>query len=161
MFDQDIGKDFGLRTELLPVAESVVGIAFDETLVGEHCAGVDVYADEGSVAGGTKSERSAGIVAQDVEADGQFDCCANGATGGGHRGDGFGSDVCPGERNIAEIFDEQGMCAAAFVGAGVGNGSGDYFFQLALPARRAGEGLEVDDAEQGFTILIEEMGQRG
>src|SRR5260370_34751542 len=102
-------------------------MAFDETLIGEHCAGVDIDADEGSVAGGTKSERSSSIVAQDVEADGQFDCGANGAASGGHRGDGFRSDVRLSVRNIAEIFDEEAMSTAPFVGAGVSNPRGDYF----------------------------------
>ena len=53
------------------------------------------------------------------------------------------------------------MTTAAFVGVGVSNGSGDYFFQVALPARRAGEGAQVNYAEQGLMTFIEEMGQKG
>jgi hypothetical protein len=121
---------------------------------------VDVDTDEGSIAGGAKSERSAGIVAQDIKADGQFDCSANGAAGGSHCSDRLGSDACFRERNIAEVFDEEGMGTPAFVGAGVGNGSGDDFFQVALPARGAGEGLEVDDANQEFETFIEERRQK-
>jgi hypothetical protein len=116
-------------------------------LIGEHRAGVDVNADEASVAPGTKRKRGTGVVAQNVEADREFDCSANGAAGGGHCRDSFGSDVCFGERDIAEVFNEEGVSAAAFVCAGIGNGSGDYFFKVALPARRAGERTEVDDAD--------------
>lgn len=144
---EDIGKDFDLRTELAPAAKGVVGIAFNEPLIGEHCAGVNVDADETSVACGTKGERCARIVAEDVEADGQFDCGANGATGGSHSSDSFGSDVCFGEWNVTEVFDEKRVSAAAFVGLGVGDCSSDYFFQVALPARRAGERLDVNDTD--------------
>src|SRR5262245_50954309 len=144
MFDEDIGKDFGLRTELLSVPESIVRVAFNEALIGKHCAGVDVDTNEGSVAGCTECEGGAGIIAQNVKADGQFDCGTNGAAGASHRSDRFGSDACFRERNIAEVFDEEGMDTAPSVGMCVGDGSGDYFFQVALPARRAREGAQVN-----------------
>jgi hypothetical protein len=159
VFDKDIGKDFSLRTKLLAVPQGVVGIAFDEALIGEHCASVNVDADETSIASDTKGESRPGIVAEDVEADREFDCGANGAANGGHGGDGFGSDVCFGERNIAEVFDEERVSAAAYVGLGVGNGGSDYFFPVASPARRAGEGMEVDDTDEKLVTLVKKRGQ--
>ena len=147
MLNEDIRKDFDLRTESLPAAEGVVGVAFDQALIGQHGASVDIDADETTVACRAKGECSAGIVAEDIEADGQIYCGANGATRGGHGGHGLGSDVCFRERNVTEIFDEERVSTSAFVGVGVSNGSGDYSFQVALPARRAGEGMEVDDAD--------------
>jgi hypothetical protein len=145
VFDEDISKDFGLRTQLLSIPQCVVCIPFDETLIGEHRATVHVDADEGPLAGGTKRECSPCIVAEDVEADWKFDGSADGASGGSHGGNSFGADVCFGERDIAEIFDEERMGAAPFICAGVGYRSGNYSFQVAFPARRTGEGTEVDD----------------
>jgi hypothetical protein len=154
MFDKDIGKDLSLRTELPPVAQSVMGITFDEALIGKHCARVNVNAKEASVAGGTKGESSVGVVAEDVEADWKFHCSANCAASGCHGGYGFGSDVCFCERNVAEVFDEKPVNAAAFVGPGIGNRGSDYFFEIALPARRAGERLEVDDPDKKLVTLF-------
>ena len=51
------------------------------------------------------------------------------------------------------------MSAAAFVIAGISNGHGDYFFQVAQPARRAGERSEVDDSDEKLVTLVEERGQ--
>jgi hypothetical protein len=159
VLDQEIGKDLSLRTELPPAAEGVVGIAFDEALIGNHSTGVNVDADEASVAGGTKSDGGAGIVAEDVEANGQFDFGANGATGGSRGGDSFGSDVCFSERNVTEIFDENRVSAAAFVGLGISDGSRDYLFQVTLPAWRAGERSEVDNTDKKFVTLVKGMEQ--
>ena len=69
MFDVDVGQDLRAGTHTFAVAERFVGVAFDETLVGEHGAGVDVYADEISGAGGAQGECGAGVVAEDVEAE--------------------------------------------------------------------------------------------
>ena len=69
MFDKDVSKDLSLGTELLPIPQGLVGVTFDDALIGEHCAGVDVDADETSIARGAKSEGSASIVAQYVETD--------------------------------------------------------------------------------------------
>jgi hypothetical protein len=161
MFHEDVRKDLSLGTELMAVSECVVGIAFDQTLVGEHCAGVNVDADEASAARGTKRQRSAGVVAKDVEADGQLDRGANGTAGGSHRGDGFVSDVCFGKRNVTEVFDEKRVSTSAFVAVGISNGGGDYLFQVTLPARRAREGMEVDDTDEKLVTLVKEMGQKG
>jgi hypothetical protein len=144
---ENVCKDIGLRTELAPAAKCVVRIAFDEALIREHCAGVNVDPDEAAVACRTKSERCARIVAKDIEANRQFDCRANGAAGGGHGGNGFGSNVCPGERNVTEVLDKNRVSAAAFVGLCVGDGRCDYFFQVPQPARGAGKRAEVDDTD--------------
>jgi hypothetical protein len=160
VFDKDVGKDLSFWTKPLAVAEGIVGITFDKALIGKHCAGVHIDADEASVAGGTKGESSTGVVAKDVEANGQFHCGANGAAGGSHGSHRFGSDICFCERNIAKIFDEERMSAAAFIGVGVGDGSRDYFFQVTLPARRAGERLEVDDTNENSLTFVEQRGQR-
>jgi hypothetical protein len=154
VLNQDIGKDLSLRTELPPAAEGVVGIAFDEALIREHGTSVDIDADETTVARRAKGECSAGIVAQNVEANRQLDCGANGPTGGSHGGDGFGSDICFGERNVSEVFDEKRVSAAPFVGLGVGDGNRDYFFQVALPARRAGQRLKVDNTNEKLVTPV-------
>jgi hypothetical protein len=52
------------------------------------------------------------------------------------------------------------VSAAAFVGLCVGDGSGDYFFQLPQPARRAGEWVEVNDTDENSLTFVEERGQR-
>jgi len=49
--------------------------------------------------------------------------------------------------------------AALFVGASVGKGRGDYFFQVASPARRAGERSEVDDSDEKLVTLVKKRGQ--
>jgi hypothetical protein len=52
------------------------------------------------------------------------------------------------------------VSAAAFIGFGIGDGSRDYFFQVTLPARRAGERLEVDDTDESSLTFVEQRGQR-
>ena len=93
MFDEDVGKDTRLGANLLSITECIVGGSFYQALIGEHCAGVDVDANERSITSGTKCKRSAGVIAEDVEADRKFDCSADGAAGGSHGRDSFGSDV--------------------------------------------------------------------
>ena len=148
VLDVDIGEDLRLRTNALPIAQGVIGVAFDQPLVGQHRAGVDVDADERAAADGAQRQRGAGVVAQDVEADGEVHGLADGAAGGGHGGDGLGGDAALGEGHIAEVLDEEGVGAAALVGAGVVHGELDHGFHIAPPARRAGQGLEVDDADE-------------
>jgi hypothetical protein len=160
VFDKDVCKDLGLRTELLPISKSVMGVPFDDTLIGEHCAGVDVDTNKASIAGGTKGKRGTSIVAEDVEANGKFSRGANRAAGDSHRRDGFGSDVSFGKGNVAEIFNEEGVSTAAFVGASIRDSSRDYFLQAALPSRRTGEWTEVDDADEKLMTLVKERGQK-
>src|SRR6185369_11666854 len=69
-------------------------------------------------------------------------------------------DVCFCERNVTEIFDEKRVSAAAFVGPGVSEGGGDYVFQIALPPRRAGERVEVNDTDENSLTFVEERRQR-
>ena len=101
-----------------------------------------------------------GIVAEDIEANRQFHCGANGATRGSHGSHRFGSDICFGEWNVTKVFDEKRVCATAFIRVGIGDGSGDYFFQVTLPARRAGERLEVDDTDKNSLTFVEQRRQR-
>ena len=122
MLDVDIRKDLRCGTNAPAIAQGVVGIAFDQALVGQHRAGVHVDANKGPVANGAQRQRGAGVVAQDVEADGKFDRIADRATGGGHGGDGLGGDAAPGERHVAEVLDEEGVRAAALVSMGIIHG---------------------------------------
>jgi hypothetical protein len=67
-------------------------------------------------------ECGAGIIAQNVEADGQVDCGANGSARGGHGSDGFGANICFCKRDVAEVFDKNRMTASGLVCPGIGNG---------------------------------------
>jgi hypothetical protein len=51
--------------------------------------------------------------------------------------------------------------AAALVSMGIVNGSGDDFLEIALPARRAGEGAQMNYANQELETFVEETGQKG
>jgi hypothetical protein len=108
---------------------------------------VNIDADEAAVASRAKGEGGAGIISKNVEADGQFDCSANGATGGSHSSDRFWSNICFCKRNVTEVFHEKRVSASAFVRVGVSKGGGDYFFEVTLPARGAWQRLQVDDTD--------------
>ena len=134
-------------------------ISVDQPLVGEHRAAVDIHADETAAARGAQGKGGAGVIAQDVKADGQGDGLADGATNRGHGGDGFGADGGFGERDVAEVLDEDRVCAALLVGAGIGDGGFDEGRELAAPARCAGQRGEVNNADEQFAVRLKEHGE--
>src|SRR6185503_7198013 len=80
----------------------------------------------------------------------------HGAAGSGHGGDGFRADVGFRERHVAEILDEDGVRAAAFVSLSVGDSEADDFAQVTPPARRARQRAQMDNADQKFLGAMEE-----
>ena len=160
MLDMDISKNLDFGTDLPPKAKSVVSIPFDDALISQHGAGMDIDSNEASPAGGAKRERRASIVAQDVEANGQPNRSANCAASGSHRGDCLWPNVVFCKRYVAEIFDEKSMGAAGFVSPSVADSSGDDFFQIAVPSRSAWKRKEMDDANQDLSMLVKKIGQR-
>jgi hypothetical protein len=112
---------------------------------------VDVNTNEGAATDGAQRQRGACVVAQDVEADGEFHGLAYRPPGGGHRGDDFGSDVALGEGDVAEVLDEERMGASALIGASIVHGELDERVQVALPARRARQRPKMDHADEQVT----------
>ena len=131
----NVRKNLRGGREARSFAERVVGVAFDDALVREHRAAVDVDAEKIATTSSAQGERGAGVVAEDVVADGQFHRRAHGATGGGHRGESFGRDAGFGERHVAEIFNDEAVRAAAFVGDGIGDSGANNFRHRCAMAR--------------------------
>ena len=97
-----------------------------------------------------KMKSGAGIVAQDVETDRQFDCPAHFAPGNSHCRDRFGTNAAFREWNIAEVFDEKRAGPAAGVSLRVSDGGVDNRIQTTIPLRRPGQRAEVDYADEEF-----------
>src|SRR5947199_322956 len=112
MFDVHIGENFGFRTKALAIAKGLESVAFNQALVSEHGARVHVHANETAMAGGTKCQGAARVVAENVETHRQLHGLSYGGASNGHGGDGFGRDARPGERNITEVFEHKGVNAA-------------------------------------------------
>jgi len=135
VFDVDIGEDLRAGTNGLAIAQGVEGVTLDDALVGEHRAAVDIDANKTAIAGSAQGKRGAGVIAQNIETDGQRDGLTDSATNRGHGGDGFGADGRFGERHIAKVFDEHRVRAPLGVSPGIGNGALADAGEVAAPAR--------------------------
>lgn len=125
VLDVNVGENLRVRRNSPAIAQSVEGIALDDSLISDHRAAEDIHTNETSAARRAKGQRGAGIVAKDIEADGDLHSVADGAADCGHRGDGFGADGRFRERCVAKIFDEDSVRAALFVSLGIGDGGLD------------------------------------
>ena len=144
----DVGEDRDVDAEQAPVAERAVRVGLDDALVGQHRARVDVDADELGADRGGHGQRRARVVLQDVHAQvrsrqrlphlGGYDAHRR------HRG---GLDAAGGERRIAEILDEDGVDAALDQRARVRERGFHDAGHRPVPARTAGQGQEVDHAD--------------
>ena len=72
MLHMNIGKDSRAGADAVAIADGVECVAFNQALVREHRAGVDINADEITAAGSAEGERSLGVIAQDIEPEGNF-----------------------------------------------------------------------------------------
>ena len=97
---------------------------------------MDIDADEVTAAGGAEGQCGPGIIPQHIEANGQPDRRAHSAAGSAHSGDGFGRDIGFCKWHVAEVFDEEGMRSAAFVGYGIRHGTLDDVRHGLTMARR-------------------------
>ena len=152
VFDVNVGEDFHVGAQALSFAQGFMSFALNQSLVGQHGSAVHVDPDEGAFAGRAKSERGAGVVAQDVEAEGDFDRLSQGVSGAGHGGDRLGPHGAFGEGRVAEVLDDDGVRSALLVGLCVGEGRVDERLHVARPSRGAGKRLEVNDAYQDLAI---------
>ena len=156
VFHVDIRKNQDFRTNLATQAQGFESVTLNDALVSEHGPGVDIDTDERTVAGGAKAKGGAGVVAQDVETDGEFHGLADGASGSGHRRNRLRPNRTFGERDVAEVFDKEGLGAAASVGAGVIDREADEGIQVSAPSRRTGEWPKMDDADEELAAGIKE-----
>jgi len=156
VFDVDVRKDLRVGTDVAAKAERMEGIALDDSLVGEHRAAMDVHADEFTAASRAQRQRGAGIVAQDIETDGQRNRLAHGATNGRHGSNGFGANRAFSEGNVAEVLDENRMRAALLVSLGVGDGMFCGNGQISAPAGRTGQWRQMNNADEEFAMGLKE-----
>jgi len=125
VFDVNIRKDTGPGTNPLPIPQSFVGVALDQSLVRQHGSGVDIDANKTSCARGAQSERRASVVAEHVEPDRQLHRLPDGAARRRHRRDGFRRRMAFREGHVAKVFDEHRVRTAVLVRAGVVHGKLD------------------------------------
>jgi hypothetical protein len=126
-------------------------------LIGQHRAGVNVDANKIAIASRRQSQRGMSIVAQDIETDRQLDGIANRASGHRHARNRFRSNGRFCERHIAEIFDDDRVRAAFFIGMRVGDRFANDLRQFFVISWRTGQRREMDDSNERFAFKRKEI----
>ena len=137
-----------MRRERRTKAECVRRLAFDDPLVSDHCANVDVDADERCASRRTDRQRGAGVVPQSVDAEAQTKAAACFADDARHGGDRLGIDMLA-ERTIAEILEYDAVTAAGGERTRIVDCPFDDRIDRSAKKRRTRQRREVHHAEDG------------
>jgi hypothetical protein len=156
VLDQHVGPDRDvLGAERAAQGERLGGLALDHALVGDHRAGVHVDAHEREPACRGDPERGTDVVAQHVDAERELRGAPDLGAGGGERRHDLRRDRGEAERRVAEVLDDRPVQAAGFERGSVGERAVDRaahrVFGARGRARGAGQGSEVDDADQALS----------
>ena len=88
VLDADVGEDLdAFGREFLAIAQTLMGFAFDDALVGDVGADVDIHPDKVELAGRGNPERRERIVAKTVDADGEIESLSEQSRYARHEGD--------------------------------------------------------------------------
>lgn len=110
MFHMDIGEHFHMGVEPLPIHQDFTSFAGDDPLIRDHRSDPNVDPNERSSGGGRNRHGRAGVVAQDIDAEGcRWTRTFDGVDDVRHGGDGPRVYVVALERGVSKVFDEDGI----------------------------------------------------
>src|SRR5262245_24484468 len=107
-----ICEDLDIRTQGLTITKGLVRRPFDQSLVRDSRAGVNIRSDELAPYCRRYRERTRRIVPQNVDAKRQIHLAPDLTREGCHEGDGMGRYSPRIKRNVAEILDYQSIHTA-------------------------------------------------
>lgn len=148
VFDVHVAGDEDIRRDGGPAGEELGGAAGYEALIGRVDTREHVHSDECRAGGTGDGEAGEAVVAEHVDADGDFDGADDMIDHDGHGGDGFCRDAIGVERGIAEVFDDDSVEAGIGEELGLGDGAVDDFLHRQHGAGGAGERGEMDHGDE-------------
>lgn len=170
VLDVDIGENLngrlarGSSPQSLTLSEQGVSFARDHALV---CCGdpvEDVDADEVGADHFGEGEGREGVVAQDVDSEGEIDGVANLMADDGHGGDGLWGDAVGVEGGISEVLNDESGVACAAIDLGRLDRSLNSAIEVGLPVLgpggAAGERGEMEDGKNGLRVEVCEKHSR-
>ena len=119
VFHQVIGKDRDVRSQALSLSKRFRRIAFNDSLIGDHRAGVHVHPNECRTGRGADGQGRERIVAQHVHSEWQLDLAPHVRDHPSHCRYRLRIDVRLPERAIAEVLEQQSVATAAVQRASV------------------------------------------
>ena len=153
VFDVDIRKQERFRANPLPIANRVKRVAFDDALVRQHRPGMDVDAHKTSAARSAQGEGGMGVIAQNIETDGNTNRRTDGRTRDGHGRHSFGTDIAFGEWRVSKVFDDYCVDAATCVSPGISDRMVDSESKVTTPSRRTGQRRKMNHANDNFVSI--------